>query len=194
MEAVTAVIDDVYLGPGYSDSEIEAALREHNLAFTRPSSIEEESARLLAAGYVVARFDGRMEYGPRALGNRSILYHAGDPAVNDWLNELLQRTEFMPFAPATLMEDASDYYLQMDSGRETARFMTITFHCTDLMKDRCSGAVHVDGTARPQLCGRHQIGPEDLGLARRERENACGPGDRRRRQSQQQDQQARGSW
>ena len=59
---------------------------------------------LLAAGKVVARFDGRMEYGPRALGHRSILYHAKEPAVNQWLNQRLGRTEFMPFAPATLYE------------------------------------------------------------------------------------------
>ena len=58
-------------------------------------------------GRVVARFDGRMEFGPRALGNRSILYHCADATVNDWLNKRLDRTEFMPFAPATIEDEVA---------------------------------------------------------------------------------------
>ena len=155
MEFNQSVLDHVYFGPGYSDGEIEQALGAGDLEFSKPASIEAEVAGLLAAGYVVARFAGRMEYGPRALGNRSILYHAADPSVNDWLNELLHRTEFMPFAPATLMEHADDYYLRIGSCRDAARFMTITLDCTERMKDHCGGAVHIDGTARPQLVREH---------------------------------------
>jgi carbamoyltransferase len=92
-----------------------------------------------------------MEYGPRALGNRSILYQPGDPSVNDWLNELLQRTEFMPFAPACLYETADQLFESPTGGLDTARFMTVTFHCTPWMVERCGGVVHVDRTARPQL-------------------------------------------
>ena len=58
----------------------------------------------LSRGKVVGWYQGRSEWGPRALGNRSILYHAKEPAVNQWLNQRLGRTEFMPFAPATLFE------------------------------------------------------------------------------------------
>ena len=76
---------------------------------------------LLAAGKVVARFDGRMEYGPRALGNRSILYHAKEPAVNQWLNQRLGRTEFMPFAPATLYEHREACYQNIDGRRVRGR-------------------------------------------------------------------------
>jgi carbamoyltransferase len=100
---------------------------------------------------VVARFAGRMEYGPRALGNRSILYRPDEPAVNDWLNKRLKRTEFMPFAPTTLAEDASKYFIGMEGAHDTSRFMTITFDCTEEMKKACPGVVHIDGTARPQL-------------------------------------------
>jgi carbamoyltransferase len=106
---------------------------------------------LLAAGKVVARFTGRMEYGPRALGHRSILYHAKEPAVNQWLNQRLGRTEFMPFAPSTLYEHRQANYKLVDGADYAAQFMTITFDCTESMKRDCPAAVHVDGTARPQL-------------------------------------------
>jgi carbamoyltransferase len=92
-----------------------------------------------------------MEYGPRALGNRSILYQPTDSTVNDWLNKRLKRTEFMPFAPVTLDEFADQCYKNLDGARYAAKFMTITFGCTPWMKQRCPAVVHVDGTARPQL-------------------------------------------
>jgi carbamoyltransferase len=106
---------------------------------------------ILAEGHVVARFNGRMEYGPRALGNRSILYQPSDPTVNDWLNKKLKRTEFMPFAPATLMEADKDLYVRINPNRYPAEFMTITFDCTEKMLKEAPATVHVDGTARPQL-------------------------------------------
>jgi carbamoyltransferase len=92
-----------------------------------------------------------MEYGPRALGHRSILYHAKEPAVNQWLNQRLGRTEFMPFAPATLYEHRHENYKLIDGADYAAQFMTITFDCTPAMLRDCPAAVHVDGTARPQL-------------------------------------------
>ncbi len=93
-----------------------------------------------------------MEYGPRALGNRSILYPARDPQVNQWLNDQLGRTEFMPFAPAALSSAAHRLFIGLDSStQKTAEFMTITFDCTEEMKRQSPAAVHVDGTARPQL-------------------------------------------
>ena len=144
-------IHDVYLGPSYSDDEIAAALQRAQLPFTRYNPIEAKIAALIAAGKVVARFDGRMEYGPRALGNRSILYHAREPEVNQWLNQRLGRTEFMPFAPATLMEYRHDCYNMIEGCEHAAEFMTLTFDCTPAMKETSPAAVHVDGTARPQL-------------------------------------------
>lgn len=144
-------INDVYLGPSYSPEEIEEALRRAQLPFTHYRPIEPKIAMLLAAGKVVARFDGRMEYGPRALGHRSILYHAKEPSVNQWLNQRLGRTEFMPFAPATLYEHRHANYKLIDGADYAAEFMTITFDCTPSMIRDCPAAVHVDGTARPQL-------------------------------------------
>jgi carbamoyltransferase len=150
----TRCLEDVYLGPAYSDREIEAALAGADVDFWQPNDLEGDIARLLAQGAVVAHFDGRMEYGPRALGNRSILYQPTDPSVNDWLNEALVRTEFMPFAPSTLAEEADRCFRGVAGAERTARFMTITFDCTEWMKQRCPGVVHVDGTARPQLVRR----------------------------------------
>jgi carbamoyltransferase len=143
--------DQVYLGPEYSRDEIRAALRAGGVDFTEPEDPVRAVAELLARGFVVARFAGRMEYGPRALGNRSILYRPDEPSVNDWLNGRLGRTEFMPFAPAVLWEDAPTYFENLPGAEDSARFMTITFNCTPLMRERCPGVVHIDGTARPQL-------------------------------------------
>lgn len=146
-----APMTSVYLGPEYSLRELSAALQRASLPATRCPAIEDEIAALLAENHVVARFAGPMEYGPRALGNRSILYPATDPGVNQWLNERLHRTEFMPFAPATLAEDASDCYQQLEGAEIAAQFMTITFDCTPRMRREAPAAVHIDGTARPQL-------------------------------------------
>lgn len=144
-------LNDVYLGQEYTDTEIKLALDKENLTAEKQDDIEVVIAKLLAEGNIVARFNGRMEYGPRSLGNRSILYHASDPSVNLWLNQRLNRTEFMPFAPATLFEERERCYLNMKGAEYTSRFMTITFDCTEFMKEKCPAAVHIDGTARPQL-------------------------------------------
>jgi len=140
----------VFLGPDIALAQTEEALRGAGLLEPPCPDIDERIAELLAEGYVVARCAGRMEYGPRALGNRSILYRPDDPSVNDWLNERLRRTEFMPFAPITRVETVEDAYLNASSVTHPARFMTITRHCTPKMRRTCGGVVHVDGTARPQ--------------------------------------------
>lgn len=144
-------LPSVYLGAEFSAAQIERELHAHGLDYTRAEDAETTIAHLLAEGYVVARFNGRMEYGPRALGNRSILYQPSDRSVNDWLNSALHRTEFMPFAPATLDEHAESSYRNITGARETARFMTITSDVTASTRQTCAGAVHIDGTARPQL-------------------------------------------
>jgi carbamoyltransferase len=152
-------LKDVYWGPEYREEELEDALDREDLPRERPENIADAIADLLAAGHVVARFAGRMEYGPRALGNRSILYQPTDPSVNDWLNKRLDRTEFMPFAPVTRMQDAARLYHGTPGATHTAEFMTITFDCSNELREKCPAVVHVDGTARPQLL-REEINPE----------------------------------
>ena len=144
-------LSDVYWGPEFTDEEIGEALQRAQLPATRHQPIEPEIAALIAEGRIVARFNGRMEYGPRALGNRSILYHTKEPAVNQWLNQRLGRTEFMPFAPATLFDHRHECYTNVEGAEYAAQFMTITLDCTPRMKQKSPAAVHVDGTARPQL-------------------------------------------
>lgn len=151
MQLLKRRIHDVYLGPGYSDDEISQAIQKADVEGTFEDDIHDKIAELLADGHVVARFNGRMEYGPRALGHRTILYKTNDPSVNDWLNERLQRTEFMPFAPATLAEHAQACFENLAGAEDPARFMTITFKCTEEMCKASPGVVHVDDTARPQL-------------------------------------------
>jgi carbamoyltransferase len=143
-----------YLGPDFTDGQMEAALRRAGLEPSRSTDGAREVAEALANGKVVARFAGPMEYGPRALGNRSILCSATDPKVNSWLNERLGRTEFMPFAPVTLFERCQERYRDVAKFLAAARFMTITSECTSLMKQESPAAVHVDGTARPQIIRR----------------------------------------
>ncbi len=145
---------NVYFGPEFSDREIEKELEAASLFFRAEPNIELAIAKLIHEGNVVARFNGRMEYGPRSLGNRSILYRATEPEVNQWLNQRLGRTEFMPFAPVTLFEERHKCYENIQGGELTAQFMTMTFNCTPFMKQSCPAAVHIDGTARPQLIQR----------------------------------------
>ena len=148
-------IPHVYLGPEFSEESMGRELEGASIPYRRCDDIEQDVADRIVQGRVVGRFAGRMEYGPRALGHRSILCHTGDPSANDWLNARLDRSEFMPFAPATLAEHAVDCYEDYGPGVEhTARFMTITFRCTEAMKQASPAVVHRDGTARPQVVHR----------------------------------------
>lgn len=144
-------LKNVFLGTSYTDDEIRKAIDVFGFEATYEPEITDVIAKLLAEGRVVARFTGKMEYGPRALGHRSILYQTTDPSINDWLNAHLLRTEFMPFAPATLQEYADECFDGLDGARDSARYMTITFNCTEKMRQQSPGVVHVDGTARPQV-------------------------------------------
>ncbi|MFN8635464.1 MAG: carbamoyltransferase C-terminal domain-containing protein [Chloroflexota bacterium] len=147
-------LKDVYLGNGLDARETEAAVRASGLPFEHDEQIERRIAALVAEGKVVARVTGASEYGPRALGHRSILCSARDASINDWLNARLQRSEFMPFAPITLYEARDACYQRIAGAEHAARFMTITFDCTAEMREQAPAAVHVDGTARPQLVER----------------------------------------
>lgn len=145
-----------YLGTAYDDDAIETELRREGVAYSRPADLPDAIAKLLAAGEVVPRFVGGMEYGPRALGNRTIYFKPDDKSVNDWLNDQLGRSEFMPFAPAVLDRAADRCFVGVDGARFTARFMNMCFDCTDFMRRVAEGCVHVDGTARPQV-----VNPDD---------------------------------
>jgi carbamoyltransferase len=151
----TISIKDVYWGPEYTNKEIEDSIKLMCLNFYKPLNISQEIAHLLSNNLIVARFNGRMEYGPRALGNRSILYAASDRTVNSWLNMRLNRTEFMPFAPVIRDIDAAKFFKCFDQKTSRASgFMTLTYDVTELCKIEAPAVVHVDDTARPQVITR----------------------------------------
>jgi carbamoyltransferase len=144
-------MSDSFLGPGFSAKECRQALATANIPRYRPRDPVAKVAKLLAKGQIVARFDGRMEWGPRALGNRSILVRPHDASINDSLNEKLGRSEFMPFAPVIRQEDADRWFVGTAQAPDAARFMTVCFPVTPEFSESCPAAVHVDGTARPQI-------------------------------------------
>ena len=148
--------NNVFFGPSFNNEDILKDLKKSNISYYLSENLEYEVAQFLSRGKVVARFLGAMEYGPRSLGHRSVLCAANDKSVNNWLNKRFNRTEFMPFAPATLSELADQYYLNK-TGNDyyyASKFMTITCSCTDLMKKHSPAVVHIDGTARPQLVSK----------------------------------------
>jgi len=146
--------DSVYWGPSFSEEKMRAALEssgDDNLRFSRDDNIERTIAGHLVEGKVIARFNGAMEFGPRALCNRSILYQASDPSANKWLNDRLQRTEFMPFAPVVPAEKAHLFFKDIGGVEHACKFMTTILDCTEFARENCPAVVHVDGTARPQF-------------------------------------------
>ena len=145
-------LQSMYLSNSFSDKIIKKEIKKFNLNFVKPKNIEKEIASLLSKKKVVAHFSRGMEFGPRALGNRSILCSAEDASINETLNKRLQRTEFMPFAPILRKEDASKY-LKI-SNKVDYKFMTFTLNCKKLMLKHAPAAVHVDKTARPQIISK----------------------------------------
>lgn len=107
----------------------------------------------LINGKIIGLINGEMEYGPRALGNRSIIANASDPKINLTLNKRLNRTEFMPFAPVSLMSEAGNMYKNWTLDLNT-NFMTICYEVTQEMKRLSPACVHIDGTARPQIISK----------------------------------------
>lgn len=145
--------ETAYLGPGYSNEEVEAALNAFTgeVVFDKFTDKIQQVTELLKQKKVVGYFEGRMEYGPRALGARSIIHPALDRTSNDWLNKRLNRTEFMPFAPVTPIEYAAESYVGWSKNDVCAHFMTMTYDCTDSFARMHQAVTHVDQTARPQI-------------------------------------------
>lgn len=149
--AEAGALRHAYLGPAWDDRAVAAELDRLGVGFRRPQDLEEQVADRLARGQIVARFEGAMEYGPRALGHRSILAAAADRTMTDRLNVALDRSDFMPFAPAIAAEAADDWVDGLAPVRAAAAFMTVTAQARPALARACPAAVHVDGSLRPQL-------------------------------------------
>jgi carbamoyltransferase len=143
-------LDDVYLGfdyNGHIDGQLGRAEGVQRVA-GRPAEV---ANGLLLAGKVGAAYLGRMEFGPRALGARSILASPADAGINEELNRRLERSEFMPLAPYVLDEDCERVFEITPVNRYAARFMTITCKVRPEWQSRIPAVIHIDGTARPQV-------------------------------------------
>jgi len=149
--AAMPALEHVYLGPRYDAAEIEACLETRRLPYRRLDDPAAEAARRLAAGEIVGWFQGRMESGPRALGNRSILMSARDRRHGEILNRRVKfREPFRPFCPS-LLDEGRGFYLE---GGRAEEFMTTSFRASAAALERVPAAVHVDGTLRPQTVRR----------------------------------------
>src|SRR5690606_33215410 len=113
-------MDHVFLGPAYDDDEIESFLRQAKIPYCRAKNIAEETAELLAQNKVIGWFQGRMEFGPRSLGARSILASPIDPGMQSHLNQIKDREDFRPVAPVVLEEEAENWFVR----GEISPFMT----------------------------------------------------------------------
>ncbi|NMN67084.1 carbamoyltransferase [Candidatus Pelagibacter ubique] len=147
--------ENIYYGPSYDEQHIRVILNNSGFKFKKIDFIEKKIAEELAAGNIVGRFNGRMEWGPRALGNRSIFANPKNKEINTTLNKRLSRTEFMPFAPIILEEDAEDYFENYNKFK-CFEFMTMTLKVKNEKIQKIPAVVHVDNTARPQ-CVKKKI-------------------------------------
>jgi carbamoyltransferase len=144
-------VGHTYLGTSYSKQEIIAACRAEGVPFREVSDTEQFIARQIHEGSVVGYFKGRIEYGPRALGHRSIIVRPTDRSVNESLNNRFHRTEFMPFAPSIIAERAHEYLRNYSEQHAAAKYMTTTYDIHPEKQNEIQAVVHVDGTARPQV-------------------------------------------
>jgi carbamoyltransferase len=149
------VMDHAYLGVSYPEDAVRAAASKRliRLQTTSTSSLNicADTARLLADGHVFGWFQGRSEFGPRALGNRSILADPRKPEMKDKLNSRVKhRQAFRPFAPVVLAEKADLIF----EGEAESPFMLLTKHVRPAWQDKIPAIVHVDGTARVQTVRR----------------------------------------
>ena len=135
------------LGRSWSDAELAAWLRRAAVPFTTPGDLAAEVAEILARNGVVAWFDGRSEYGPRALGQRSLLAHPGHSENLERLNDVKGREQFRPVAPMVLTERAPELFTD---GPIPSPYMLFIHRVRPEWRERIPAVVHVDGTARVQ--------------------------------------------
>jgi carbamoyltransferase len=152
---------DAYLGDSYDENEIKKALKlEGGLEYELDKDKESHAAEIIEKDNYLLWFQGRAEYGPRALGDRSILANSGSDSVKERLNTYVKQREwYQPFAPSVLFEDAK-LLLEDVKGRD--RFMTMGYRIKDSNKEMLKSVIHIDNTARPQMVGNENKPYQDL--------------------------------
>ncbi len=141
-----------YWGPGYSDEEIEKFLQWAKLPYRKLKNVAEETADFLLQDKIIGWFQGRMEFGPRALGSRSILASPINASMQSRLNEVKDREDFRPVAPVVLEEDAPEWF----ENASYSPFMLFVHQVKEEKAAKIPAVRHIDGTARIQTVNRHQ--------------------------------------
>ena len=149
-----------YLGPAFDRREILAAVKSAGLTPRRSKSPARDAAEMIADGKIVAWFQGRMEFGPRALGNRSLLADPRRPDMRHILNQKVKhREDFRPFAPSVMVERADEWFEVGGAHSASHAFMLFACGVKPGQRDRIPAVVHQDGSARVQLVSR-ELNPE----------------------------------
>ena len=140
-------VESPYWGPSFDDSECEQVLVDASgISFFKPGDLAGEVAGAISRGDVVGWFQGRMEIGPRALGNRSILADPRTTAMRDKVNRIKGREMWRPLAPSILAEKTSEWFEVTPPNA----FMLFAIQASAATRDKAPAIVHVDGSARPQ--------------------------------------------
>jgi carbamoyltransferase len=151
-------LDDLGWGPSFEDVDVERMLQRHGVSYRKCNDIAQTAADLLERGQVILWFQGKMEYGPRALGHRSVLARADCPALRDRLNLVLKRRVwYQPFCPSILEDDARAALADW-KGRPN-RHMTMAYTVGEPFRSRLSGVISIDGSCRPQIVAEDATGP-----------------------------------
>lgn len=150
-------LEQVYFGRAYSNQDIEKELGRHRVRFSYFNDIEKEAAKILCAGKVIGWVQGRMEMGPRALGNRSVIADPRNAAVKELINKHLKKRDwFVPFAPSIIEEDSHAFIKDFDD--KDALFMIMAYDAKENNENTIPAVVHVDKTIRPQIV-KNNINP-----------------------------------
>lgn len=146
-------MEHIYYGPEFSNTQIKKILDLNKLEYEYVKNIEKTAAHLISEGKIVSWFQGRIEVGPRALGNRSILADPRDPKMKDKVNKLVKHREsWRPFCPSLLEHSMKDYFtIDYESP-----YMILALEVKEGMRKEIPSVVHVDGTARPQTVNERQ--------------------------------------
>jgi carbamoyltransferase len=151
-ERYAATMEHVYWGPSYSDEEIEKFMTWAKMPYKKLKDVAKETAAILADNKIIAWYQGRMEFGPRSLGSRSILASPIPAEMQAKLNDIKDREDFRPVAPVVLEEDAAEWFV----GGSFSPFMLFVYPVQDDKADKIPAVRHTDGTARVQTVNRNQ--------------------------------------
>jgi carbamoyltransferase len=144
----------IYYGPRYDESHLQTIIKNNEHMFISSTVTPDQIAKLISENNIVTIFQGRSEAGPRALGNRSILYNPTDPNGKDYVNKVKNREWFRPFAGSVLKEKAAEWFDM--AGLEESPFMMYAMDVWPDKQDQIKAITHVDGTCRIQTVTEEQ--------------------------------------